>query len=158
MTVFSTFSNNKNKKISTIDKIIAGFPHRGIPNFFGVPTYTNIKEVSLLLISNAVTVYSNQINGSLVHLALTITPNTDFTLTGIIFQPPVNPGPMVVVPPLSIFPVIVAIKYTYKESRKEWDRFTNINGALKHQLLLSVDPVYIKALRNRYTVYRQCTT
>ena len=139
--------------MSTVDKIVAGFPHRDIPNILSVPTYNNIKELNLLLSSNALSVHSNRRNNVLCHLVLIITPDTYFTLAVIVFQPPVNPGPTVVVPPLSTGPVKAVIKRTYKGAPDEWDRFINVNGALKYQFLVSVDPMYIRGIHNIYTAY-----
>ena len=160
MAFFSTFFHKNNNKISTIGKIIEGFLLGDIPKIVGVPAYRDVKELHFLLSSNEALVNSNQSNGTLGHLALTITPNTYFTLAGIIFHPlpPANPVPTAVVPPLSTGTVIATIKRTNKGAREEWNRFTNVNSAIKQRLLVSTDTIYYRVICNRYTGYGHCTT
>ena len=109
--------------MNTLKNVVTGFPHKDIPKNLGLPTHTKVKELSLLLSSNAVSVYSNQGNGALDYQSLTVTPNTQITLSGILFQASANPDPTVVVPPVSTGSVIATIKRTYKRACEELDCF-----------------------------------
>ena len=78
--------------MSQIEKIFAGFLNKDILLIVGIPNYKTIKELNLLLSTNAASVYSNRGDGSLGHLALTVPTSVHNMLTGCDFSAPTNPG------------------------------------------------------------------
>ena len=78
--------------MSQIEKNLAGFPNKDVLSIVEIPNYKTIKESNLLLSANAASVYSHRGNGSLVHLALTVSNDVHNTIVGCGFTAPTNPG------------------------------------------------------------------
>ena len=137
--------------MSQIKKILAGFPNKDVLPIVGIPNYKMIKELNLLLSANAASVHSNRGNGSLGHLALTVSKAVHNTLASCDFSTPTNPGGTVDVPANITASQTAALEYTHKATLKEWDIYNSVDGALKHQLLARIYHTYYIGLRNRYT-------
>ena len=130
---------------------MASFPNKYVLLIVGIPNYKIIKELNLLLSVNAASVHSNGGNGSLGHLALTVSTTVLDTLAGCDFSAPTNPGATVDVPASATASQTAALKRTHKAAIKYWDTYNSVDGALKHQLLARIYHTYYIGLRNRYT-------
>ena len=115
----------------------------------GIPNYKTIKELYLLFSANAASVYSNRRNGSLGHLALSLSTAVQDALAGCSFSASTNPGATVEIPANTTAAQTYALTRTHKVA---------LNGALKKQVLASVHPTYYRGLRSKYTCYRQIST
>ena len=144
--------------MSHIEKILAGFLSKDVLSIVGIPNYKTIKELNLLLSANAASVHSNHGNGSLGHLALTVSTVVHNTLAGCDFSAPTNPGATVDVPVNAMASQTAALERTHKAVLKDWDTYNSVDGALKQQLLTSVHPTYYRGLHHRYTGYGQVNT
>jgi hypothetical protein len=60
--------------LTTLSKIVDGFPYPTFPSIVGIPTYEALKDLQLALNANAASVRSNLGNGLLGLLALTVSP------------------------------------------------------------------------------------
>ena len=153
MSVVNTSSN-----MSSIDKIIEGFPYQRLPKIIGEPSYASIAELHQKLNANAASVQSNLGCGTLGHLWLTLKPEIYNTLTATVFDPPRNPGAQPEIPERATAPQIASIRFNFEADQRVFQKFTNVEQALKSQLLAAVDEVFIQSLRNKYVGYANHTT
>ena len=144
--------------MSTVDKIIEGFPFPSLPKINGEPAYDTIADVHAKLNANAASVQSNLGDGTLGHLWLTLKPEVYATLSQERFIPPENPGHQPVIPPGSTGHQIASIRFDFEANTKLFQKFNNVELALKSQLTNAVDEVFIQSLRNKYTGYANSTT
>ena len=144
--------------MTSIDKIIEGFPYPTLPKINGEPTYATIAEVHQKLNANAASVHSNLGCGTLGHLWLTLKPEIYNTLTATPFEPPENPGPQPVIPERATAPQIASIRFHYQADQLLFQKYTNVEQALKSQLVAAVDEVFIQSLRNKYVGYSNHST
>ena len=87
MSVVNNFFN-----MSSVDRIIEGFPYPILPKINGEPSYASIADLHQKLNANAASVHSNLGCGTLGHLWLTLKPEIYNTLTATPFELPPNPG------------------------------------------------------------------
>ena len=144
--------------MSSIEKITEGFPFPRIPPIVGQPCYETIAELQLQLNANAASVQSNLGCGQFGHLWLTVQPAVYATISEVEFIPPVNPGGTPIIPDLSTGAQIASIRYTFAQDTALFQRFDNVDKALKQMLIASVDEIFIKSLRNQYVGYGNQTT
>ena len=67
-------------------------PHSSILPIIGQPTYSSIHEIHQFLSSNAASIQSNLVCGTLGLVYLTLLSNFYATLLATLFVPPPNPG------------------------------------------------------------------
>jgi hypothetical protein len=79
---------------STLDELIAGFPHSTLPKVTGEATFGDLKIIRRLLNSNAIIVSSYKGGGRHGNLVLIMTNVEYFAVTIDVFLPPKNPGPV----------------------------------------------------------------
>ena len=144
--------------MSSIDKIIEGFPYPTLPKICGEPTYASIAELHQKLNANAASVHSNLGCGTLGHLWLTLKPDIYNTLSAVPFRPPENPGPQPEIPERATAPQIASIRFDFEANQRIFQKYTNVEQAVKSQLIASVDEVFIQSLRNKYVGYGNHTT
>ena len=80
--------------MSSVDKITEGFSHPVITPIVGQPAFDTLKELKLLLSTNAASVISHLGNGALGLLWLVVSDAVYNTLSAIPFFAPQNPGPL----------------------------------------------------------------
>ena len=144
--------------MSTIDKIIDSFPYEKLHKISGEPSYASIAEIHQQLNANAASIQSNLGNGILGHLWLTLKPEIFNTLSAIPFIPPENPGAQPEIPERSTAPQIASIRYNFESDQRVFQKYNNVEQALKVQLIAAVDEVFIQSLRNKYVGYANHTT
>ena len=144
--------------MSSIDKIIEGFLYPILPKINGEPSYASIADLHQNLNANAFSVHFNLGCGTLGHLWLTLKPEIYNTLTATPFEPPENPGPQPEIPERATAPQIASIRFHYQADQLLFQKYINVEQALKTQLVASVDEVFIQSLRNKYVGYSNHTT
>lgn len=72
------------------------------------------------------------------------------TITPIPITIPVNPGPNVVIPPRQTAAQIESIRLDHTNSTKLFVKYNNTYKTLKQHLVRAVNPMYLKAIRNKY--------
>ena len=144
--------------MSTIDKIIEGFPFPTLPKISGEPSYETIAAVHEKLNANAVSVQTNLGDGTLGHLWLTVKQEVYNTLSNTPFIPPVNPGAQPTIPANSTAAQIASIRFDFEADTRIFQKYNNVDLALKSLLINALDEVYIQSLRNKYTGYASSTT
>ena len=144
--------------MSSSDKLIEGFPHPTITPIVGQPAFETLKELKLFLSTNAASIISHLGDGTLGLLWLTVSDAVFNTLSLIAFVPPLNPGPIPIIPDGSTAAQINAITATHKRESKIFQEYNNADKALKQQLLGAVDDMFTRALKNRYIGYANVST
>ena len=147
-------------KALSVDEITAKFPTKNIPELHGEPTYDSITNIKTELYSNAAVIPTTLGGRQHGHIGLIMEAPLYATLSNTPFIVPQDPGPLPVFNP--------NIRYTaaerdtvvreHKENRRLFDTITNVDLALRNQVIAAVDPVYLSEKRNRYTGFHQVST
>ena len=140
------------------EKIVERFPHHTIMPIVGEPNYETLNEVKLKLDTNGMSIRSHIGNIHLGLLYLTVTPAMYNTQSATPFVPPENPGPSPTVPAGSTGPQIVDINRSYVHNATIFKEYDDMDKVIKALLMLAIDKIYIRALRNRYVGYVNVTT
>ena len=143
---------------SAIEGIINTFPHPTLARVHRIPDYRALRDTSLILNGNAASVPSNLGDGRNGHLFLTMTDVEYQRQTGVLPQIPINPGPPPAIPINATSAQVNILMNAYNENLRVWRTYCNLDKALKQQLVQSVEPGYIRALRNRVTGFASITT
>jgi hypothetical protein len=77
---------------STLDELIAGFPHSSLPKVTGEPTFEDLKAIRRLLNTNAMSVSSYVGGGHHGHLGIIMTNEEYLAIAADVFPVPDNPG------------------------------------------------------------------
>ena len=93
--------------------------------------------------ANAASVYYIVRCGTLGHLWLTLKPEIYNTLTADPFEPPENPGPQPVIPERATAPQIASIVFHFQADQLPFQSCTNVEQALKSQLVAALDEIFI---------------
>jgi hypothetical protein len=142
---------------STPEDFLESFPHPKLPKIIGQPTYASLSNLKKLIAANAASVASNQGGGLHGYLGIVISPAVYLTIAAAPFILPVYPGPHPAVLFGATAAQITAATSQHKEDMREWREYNNVHNALKKQLLDAVDPIYLRALRNRHVGYANHT-
>ena len=135
------------------DDIVRGFPHQELPKIVGEPTFDLLQDTHRKLSTNAASVLTALGGGAHGYLGMTTPGNTYFALTGAIFNPPVDPGPLPQIPPNATAAQIGTIERTHKEAKRLYQEFVAVGNALKQQLISSIDETYLRGLRHNIYGY-----
>ena len=144
----------------SVDDITTKFPTKNIPEIQGEPTYDSITSIKTELYANAAVIPNALGGGQHGHIGLIMEAPLYATLSNIPFIVPQDPGPLPVFDP--------NLRYTtaeretvireHKETRRLYDTITNVELALRNQVINAVDEVYLSEKRNRYTGYHRVST
>ena len=138
----------------TVDKQIEAFPFPNLSKIVGTPTYETIKIVNKEISANAVTINSKN-GGTYGYLALTIPKAIYSTLTQTVFTAPTAPTTPVLTGLTA--PQISAANPTYDKSKIVFNEYTSLQLALRKQLIAAVDPIYLRAIRDKYVGFGNST-
>jgi hypothetical protein len=131
------------------ESMIESFPNRHIPKIVGIPTYASISEVKASLAQNAATLPTTRGGGMHGYLGMVLSAPVYHTVTGgQVFVLPANPGNVI----NRNNPTAMQLR-THAELLREWREYNNIELALKKQLTESLDPIYLRAVRDPYVGY-----
>ena len=125
----------------------------------GIPTYTTLKQLRQTIKTNAAsvdTIYGGGMHG---HLGLVVPPHVYNLIVPQVNPPinawidPVHPGLAPAYPPNATDEQMETIRAEHKEQLRCWRLCGNVNKALQQQVINSIDPIYIRALRHQHTGY-----
>lgn len=91
------------------------------------------------------------------YLALITPGNTYFVLTGAIFQPPNDPGPLPQIPVGATATQIGYLEQTNKEDKILYQEYIAVGNLLKQQLISAIDETYLRRLRHNIFGYINIT-
>ena len=131
------------------EAMMESFPNRHIPKIVGIPTYESISAVKTALAQNAVSIPTTRGGGNHGYLGMVISAPVYHTVTGgQVFNLPNNPGNIID----RNAPTAMQVR-AHAETLREWREYTNLEQALKKQLANSMDPIYLRAVRDPYVGY-----
>ena len=142
----------------TVEEITAKFPHKSLPKILGEPSYETIHDMIEKLYANAASLQSPLGGGRHGHIGLLMSPQLYQTLSTTAYTAPTDPGEP---------PKFDDGFYTDQQRRnginehtrrtKLFTNHTNMDEALKNQIIASVQDAYLLRLKNRYTGYMSHT-
>ena len=144
--------------VLSVDDIVSKFPIKTLPIITSEPNYESINKMVQTLYGNAASLSTTLGGGQHGHIGLIMTPTLYATLTETPYNEPNDPGVLPFIPPGSTAAARELINLQYKEERRIYDQHTNMDDALKSQIIDSIQETYINALRNKYTGYLGVTT
>ena len=122
-----------------------------IPQIQGVPTYEALAEVKAILKNNAASVPTPLGGGAHGYLGLVLPNLAYYHISQHPFVRPPYPGPEATWPLGATGPQIAAAERVFVQHTRAWRECTNVEQALKKQLIACVDAIYLRAQRNRHT-------
>jgi hypothetical protein len=132
------------------ESFIESFPN-SIPKIEGTPNFESLSNLRHLIKANAATVPSNNGGGQHGYLGIATSAAIYQTISPAPFTIPPNPGPQPIIPAGN--PTAAQISHTIRvhtESLREWREYNNIHQALKTTLLNSIEPIYVRAKKDRH--------
>jgi hypothetical protein len=139
---------------STLDELIAGFPHSSLPKVTGEPTFEDLKVIWRLL--NAMSVASYEGGGRHGHLGIIMTNEEDFDIAVNIFPVSNNPRPSAAVVAGMIAAVIAETTRLHREATQVYRTYNNVDQAIKKLIIESFDDAYLNALSDEIVGYENC--
>ena len=124
------------------------FEYPELTKINGEPDSESLFTLRNELKANAQSVSSNLSDGTHGHLALVLTNAQYALITNQPFVRPVNPGTLVI-PDGTTAPMITARKEEHREFLRLFREVEGVEKALIQQIVKSVEPTYLAALRNR---------
>ena len=132
------------------ESFIESFPS-SIPKIEGTPDFESLSNMRHLIKANAATVPCNNGGGQHGYLGIATSAAIYATISVEPFTIPPNPGPQPEIPDGT--PTAAQIALTIRihtESLRCWREYNNVHQALKTTLLNSVEPLYVRALKDRH--------
>ena len=142
--------------VPPIDQIIASTPQPTLTPIQGRPDFDKILKMQAELCQNATSVPTTLGNGVDGHLCLVMNPAEHTNRTGVLFQPPANPGAI---------PIILAGNdaqraqqvRTHAEQLRLYRACNNTAQAPRKQLLAAIDPLCVASLKDVVTGFTSLT-
>jgi hypothetical protein len=143
---------------TSVDYITAKFPVKTLPLIEGEPDYENINNMVQMLYGNAASLQSPLGGGQHGHIGIIMSTVLYATLSNQQYDTPADPGLPPVPPARATGAIIEENRISYASERKIYDNHTNMDDALKSQIIDAVNDVYLSEVRNKYTGYLGVTT
>jgi hypothetical protein len=143
---------------STLDELIAGFPHSSLPKVTGEPTFEDLKVIRRLLNTNAMSVAAYEGGGRHGHLGIIMTNEDYFAITVDVFPVPNNHGPSAALVEGMTAAVIAETTRLHKEATQVYRTYHNVDRAIKKLIIKSFDDTYLNALSDEIVGYANCTS
>ena len=145
--------------LTSVDKITDSFPHPTVTSIVGEPSYETLNALLRMIKANAASVNTELGGGNLGHLALTVSTITYSQLAPTTpFVVPFNPGPVYIAAANLTGPQMIEGERAHREALRIWNLYKNTDKAIKRQVIDTVEPVYIRALKHRHTGFANITT
>jgi hypothetical protein len=143
---------------STLDELIAGFPHTPLPKVTGEPTFEDLKVIRRLLNTNAMGVSSYVGGGRHRHLGIIMTNEEYFEIAADVLLVTKNPGayPEVVVGITAS--VIAELTRLHREATQVYRTYHYVDQAIKKSILEAFDDAYLNALLDETVGYTNVTS
>jgi hypothetical protein len=142
----------------SVESIIAKFPIKSLPVITGEPNYALINDMMQDLYTNAASLPTTLGGGQHGHIGLVMSPILYATISAEPYIDPANPGPEPLFPANAAEITKENRRTQHKEQRRIYDRATNMEDALKAQVIDTIASPYISEMRNKYTGYLGVST
>ena len=125
------------------------FPFEVLTPIVGKPTNTSLSLLQRQLFTNARAVTSHRGGGRHGHLAILLSEADYVARTGVAFEIPVHPGPAPNPPVGATAAQIAEALRAYNEAiAGDDEKYTRLSAALTSQILLAVNPTFLRALED----------
>ena len=142
----------------SVESIIETFPHPTLTPIDGLPAFATIRQIQVELNANSSSIHSNLGDGQLGLLYLTVSQATYDSLSDVPFIPPVNPGPVPIIPRASTAREAADARVEHAENKRVFNQYIATDKALKSQIIQAVHDLYLKTLKHRITGYANVST
>jgi hypothetical protein len=144
--------------VDTVDTIYISFNDKAT-KLVGTPNIDTLRALRNQLKSNAANLQSNLGGGNHGDLGLILSDAAyAFAAPGTPYIRPANPGQLPTFPGTPTGPQIAAIERLHRVELFEFNRYKNVEAALKRFLIHSVDDIFIHALHQQHIGYANRTT
>ena len=141
------------------DDIVSKFSVKTLPTIHRAPDYKSISAMMQALYGYVASLPTTSGGGAHGLIGLIMkTPAFYLTLTAAPYVVPLNPGILPTIPNRSSTEICEQIIRQHKEDRRIYDNTTNMDNALKGQIIDTIKDIYLFELRNKYTGYLGVTT
>jgi hypothetical protein len=142
---------------STLDELIAGFPHSSLPKVTGEPTCEELNVIRRLLNTNAMSVASYEGGGRHGHPGIIMTNDEYFAIAVDVFPVPNNPGPLAaVVAGITTAVLIPQVRMAHKYPNSHWETIQPPGG--DNAECVFPHKVYTAVRNKSLTATYQCKT
>jgi hypothetical protein len=145
-------------KYSTVEDVMARFPHPILPTVEGEPDYQTIHATRKFLQANSRAIDTHLGGGTLGHLGLIIS-DASYTM----IAPPTTEAPTFWVTPNApgralatadgTAPQISAARHIWEEDVQTYRTYTSVQKALKKQIISVFEPMYLEILNDNMVGY-----
>ena len=144
----------------SIDDITSGFTTNPLPPIIGEPTYESLRAMVKRLYGNAVTVKTPNGGGAHGHLGMLMSPQLYSTISATSWVEPVDPGisPAFTAGRFYDEATKEAIRNDFKERKRLYHNYLNMDMALKNQVIKAIEEVYLDEINDTYTGFINLTT
>ena len=143
---------------STHTNILNAFTYPTLDPIDNEPTYESLKLLHEQLGENAARVPTTYGGGLYGHLGLVTKPNVYFTLAGVHFNVPQDPGPYDIRIPLRAAAGERArLEKEHDKRKQEYDLCLAVSNVLKNQIVDAIKGPYLRELRDRRFGYLNST-
>ena len=126
------------------------FEFPNLDKIHGKPNFDSIKKVHNQIKANSQNVQSNLGGGAFGHLGLVLNAQQYALLSNAPFVRPAHPG-VLAIPPGTTQHRSALMRDQHTESLRVFNEVNNVEKALRQQIVTTVEPTYLAALRNRQT-------
>jgi hypothetical protein len=141
---------------STLDELIAGFPHSILPKVTGEPTFEDLKITRRLLNANAMIISSYEGGRRHGHLGIIMTNAEYFVVAIDVFLPPKNPRPAATIVAGMMSVQISEIVWLQTAVTHIYRKYNNVDQAFKKMIIDASEDQYLNALSNEIVSYANC--
>jgi hypothetical protein len=137
-------------KYSTVEDVMASFPHPVLPAVQGEPDYQTIHATRKFLQANSRAIYIHLGGGTLGHLGLIISDDSYTQIAPTHHKPPGGRAPETTDGPAA---QISAARHLWEEDVQTYRRCTYVQHALKKQIISVFEPMYLEILNYNMVGY-----
>jgi hypothetical protein len=147
-------------KYATVEDIISSFPHPILPSVAGEPYYHTLYSICKMLRTNARSIGTHLGGGAFGHLGVIISDAAYEIISPLTaWKNPEFPGRA----PAAIegggtAAQISTEKYRWEEATNDFKTYNNVQSALKKQIFMAIEPMYIEILNNDLVGFTNTTS
>ena len=142
----------------SVESIIAKFPIKTLSVITGEPDYEIINTMIQDLYSNAASLPTTLGGGQHGHIGLVMSPVLYATISAVPYIDTADAGPDPIFAANASNQTTEHPRAEHKQHRRVFDNASNMDDALKAQVIDTVDSPYLSKLRNKYTGYLGIST
>ena len=127
----------------SVESIIAKFPIKTLPVITGEPDYALVNDMMQDLYTNAASLPTTLGGGQHGHIGIAMSPILYATISAVPYIQPADPGPEPLFPANASQATKDNRRTLHKQERRIFDHATNMEDALKAQVIDAVESTYL---------------